>query len=122
MKQHLHIYTTGGRCITSMVLGPDPLHHSIETTLSSRIQGQLPAHGYRLKRWLEAEEAGIATSRDGESYLFRIKRDGTCRNMQTVGVRQVLAQIENDGIDVHWASGLAFAIGDIDCVTGVPIQ
>lgn len=120
MKQHLHIYTTGGRCITSLVLGERPLLPSLETTLSSRIQGQMPEWGYRLKRWLEAEQAGIA-ERKGESYLFRVKSDGRCRNMQTIGVRQILAQIENDGIDVHWASGLPFAIGDIDCVLGIPI-
>ena len=105
MREHLHFYTVQGRCISSIVLQQETIHHSVETSLPTRIQFRLLSAGYRLHRWLESEQAGIATA-DGVEYILRVKSDGTMRDMRPLGASETLAAIRRDGLDVQVLTGL----------------
>ena len=91
-SRYLHIYTTKGRCISSVRLVERTIDSSVEVTLPSIIQFQLISAGYCLKQWNEEEKAGIATS-NGVEYILRVKSDSVARDMLPAGAVQMLSAI-----------------------------
>lgn len=105
MRQHLHFYTTAGRCTQSIPLSGKNVHSSVEATVPSRIQFQLIGSGFRLARWHDGEQAGIAIANGTDEYVLRIKSDSTMRDMRPIGASQMLRTIRSEGVDVEALTG-----------------
>lgn len=105
MTDHLHIYTTTGRCTYSHPLGERAIVSEIEVMDSSRLQFQLMSMGYALTLWNAEDRSGIAIS-GGVEYILRIKSTGLVRDMLPAGVTQTMRDIRAKAQEVDRLTGL----------------
>lgn len=107
MSDHLHIYSTKGRCITSLPLEMRTLTAAIPATDQSRVSYASYPLGYPLTWWHTEERAGLATTRDGETMILRIKSTGIVRDMLPAGVTALMDAMRKEGFEVEIITGLA---------------
>lgn len=107
MSDHLHVYSSKGRCITSIPLPMHTLAPAIAPTDQSRVAYASYPLGYPLTWWHTDERAGLATTRDGETMILRIKPTGLVRDMLPAGVTQIMSAFRTEGFEVETMTGLA---------------
>jgi len=108
MSDHMHIYTTKGRCIGTRAIGDRTISREIEATIAARLQFDLISQGMTLKLWNANARAGLLRSKD-QSFIVRIKPTGVAKNMLAAGVAQTMREICIGGAEVEPFTGLLAA-------------